>query len=95
MLGLFRTISTGTRMGARYFDPDDPWAERRPLDDKKNSIDHFFTKLFSLPATMQTPVGRAEAEKRVALLHAVLEQLSDELGRPLPLSTRQRRGSML
>lgn len=81
VLGLFRTISTGTRMGARYFDPSDPWAERRALDDKRYSIDHFFTKLLGLASTMQTEVGRAEAERRTAFLRATIAQLEEELGR--------------
>jgi len=32
-LGLCRVLSTGARLGARYFDALDPWAERRGLDD--------------------------------------------------------------
>jgi hypothetical protein len=34
-LGLFRCVSTGTRMGARYFADDDPFARNRPLDDRR------------------------------------------------------------
>lgn len=83
VLGVFRTISTGARMGARYFDPQDPWAEQRTLDDKRYSVDHFFTKLLGLSSTMQTEVGRAEAEKRTVFLRTVLDQLGEELGRPL------------
>lgn len=83
-LGLFRTISTGTRMGARYFHPRDPWARNRPLDDRAHSVDHFFTKLLRLPATMNTEAGRHEAERRAAFLRAFLEQLADELDTALP-----------
>ncbi len=82
-LGLFRTISTGTRMGARYFDPSDPFADARPLDDRRFSVDHFFTKLLRLPETLTTEAGRAEARSRVAFLEEVLAQLARELGRPL------------
>jgi uncharacterized protein len=82
-LGLCRTISTGTRMGARYFHPDDPWATSRPLNDRAYSVDHFFTKLLRLPGSMLTEAGKAEAQRRVALLHAFLDHLSDELGQPL------------
>lgn len=89
-LGLFRTISTGTRMGARYFDPLDPWAEDRALDDRHFSVDHFFTKLLRLPDTLHTEMGRAEARARVALMETLLDQLACELGRPRP-----RRGAAL
>ena len=83
-LGLFRTVSTGTRMGARYFHPGDPWAEAREHDDLRFTVDHFFTKLLRLPATFRTAVGRAEAERRVTFMRGFLDQLGDELGRPLP-----------
>jgi uncharacterized protein len=79
-IGLFRTISTGVRMGARYLDPDDPWARDRPLDDKAYSIDHFFTKLLRLAETFSTEAGRTEARRRTAFLHATLEELGVELG---------------
>ncbi len=83
-LGLFRVISTGARMGARYFEPSDPFAEARPLDDLRFSVDHFFTKLLRLPETLRTAAGRAEARKRAAFLEGVLQQLADELGHPRP-----------
>jgi uncharacterized protein len=83
-LGLFRTISTGVRMGARYFDAVDPWAERRARDDRRFTIDHFFTKLLALPETFHTEVGRVEARRRAALLELFLQNLEHELGRPRP-----------
>ncbi|MBK7584075.1 MAG: HD domain-containing protein [Myxococcales bacterium] len=83
-LGLMRCISTGTRMGARYFHAEDVWAEQRPLDDLGYSIDHFFTKLLALPQTMTTELGRREAERRVEFLRTFLEELASELGTPLP-----------
>lgn len=83
-LGLCRTISTGTRMGAQYFEPNDPWASARELDDRRFSVDHFFTKLLGLATTMRTAAGRAEAERRAAFLRAFLVQLGDEIGSPPP-----------
>jgi uncharacterized protein len=82
VLGVFRTISTGTKMGARYFDARDPWAEARPLDDLRYSIDHFETKLLKLAPTLCTEEGRAEAERRAARMRTMLEWLGQELGRP-------------
>ena len=83
-LGLFRCISTGARMGARYFDDDDPFARSRALDDRAYSVDHFYVKLLGLPDTMQTEVGRAEARRRAAFVEQTLAQLAAELGEPLP-----------
>lgn len=84
VIGVFRTISTGSRMGAEYFDANDPWAESRPLDDRRYSVDHFFTKLFGLAATMRTEAGQREAARRAELMRELLEDLSTELGVPLP-----------
>ncbi len=81
-LGLMRTISTGARMGARYFHAGDPWAQGRPLDDRRHSVDHFFTKLLRLPDTLRTAVGREEARRRAAFLEGFLDQLAIELGHP-------------
>lgn len=81
-IGIFRLISTGTLMGGQYFDPSDPWARERELDDKKFSVDHFFTKLFKLPALMNTPAGKAEAERRAGVMRELLAQLGQELGVP-------------
>lgn len=80
-IGLYRVIATGVKMGTDLFDVNDPWAEKgRKLDDKKYSVDHFFTKLLKLPLTMQTKAGRDEAGVRVKLLIDFLEQLGNELG---------------
>lgn len=81
-LGLFRCISTGARMGARYFHDEDPWARARALDDRAYSVDHFFKKLLGLPATMLTEAGRAEGRRRAAFLEATLDALASELGEP-------------
>lgn len=84
VIGIFRTISTGVRMGASYFHPTDPWAERRSLDDRSHTVDHFFAKLLRLPDTMCTERGAAEARRRGAYMLGFLEQLGAELGAPLP-----------
>jgi len=82
VIGTFRCIATGVRFDAAFFDADDPWAKHRPLDDKRFSVDHFFVKLFKLPATFQTESGRAEATRRVEIMRAMLAALGDELGVP-------------
>jgi uncharacterized protein len=83
-LGIFRTISTGARMGAQYFDPADPWADRRELDDRAYTVDHFFVKLFGLAATMTTEAGRHEARRRTELFWQFLGALASELGSSPP-----------
>ena len=79
-IGLYRVIATGVSMGAELFHPTDPWAEHRALDDKKYSIDHFFTKLLKLPETFRTQAAREEANGRADFLRGFLGQLRIELG---------------
>ena len=81
-IGLARCLATGAGLGGAPFDPADPWAETRPLDDARWSVDHFFTKLLRLPATFHTAAGREEAERRAAFLRAYLARLGEELERP-------------
>jgi uncharacterized protein len=91
-IGLLRCVSTGVRMGGAWFDDADPFARARPLDDVRYSVDHFFTKLLGLPATMRTDAGRAEAQRRAALLRAFLDALAGELGEPAPTAARGEAG---
>jgi uncharacterized protein len=84
VIGLFRTISTGTRMGSRYFHSDDPWARSRALDDRAYGVDHFFTKLLKLPGTLHTEAGRREAERRAEFLRFTLRELAGEIGHEPP-----------
>jgi uncharacterized protein len=79
-LGIMRCFSTGVRMGTAYFDPIDPWAKSRALDDSRFSLDHFFTKLFKLPETMNTAAGREEAGLRLRPMQAFMDSLQRELG---------------
>lgn len=83
-IGLARCFATGERMGADFFHETDPFALDRPLDDRAYSVDHFYAKLLALPATMLTPGGRAEAERRASLIRHFARCLADELGVPRP-----------
>ena len=78
-IGLYRVIATGVAMGAQFFDPEDPWADDRLLDDRKYTVDHFFTKLLKLPQTFRTATARTEAVKRADFLKGFLDQLKREI----------------
>ncbi|MEL6616801.1 MAG: HD domain-containing protein, partial [Bacteroidota bacterium] len=67
-IGIARCYATAGAMGSALVHPDDPVPAEplaRDLDDRRYATDHFFAKLFTLPATMQTDAGRREAERRV------------------------------
>ena len=58
IIGAFRAVACGVSLGGEIFDPADPWSEARPLDERRFAVDHFFTKLLRLAATLQTERGR-------------------------------------
>lgn len=83
--GLARCIATGASMGTGLVHPSDPWARDRPLDDVKWSVDHFFAKLFKLPAMMRTEAGRIEADRRTEILKTFVRELARERGDASPV----------
>lgn len=83
-VGIARCLMLGATMGRPLYDPAEPFPVRRPPDDAASSIDHFYTKLLRLAATMTTAAGRAEAERRTALMREFLRQLGREIGVPAP-----------
>jgi uncharacterized protein len=78
-IGIMRTVSCGCLLKASYYDVEDPFAKSRDLNDKKFTVDHFFTKLFKLPETFNTPEAKVEANKRIVFMKAFLEQLGREI----------------
>jgi uncharacterized protein len=67
-VGIARCFYTGGRMNSALYDPDDPAASRRGLDDRRYAIDHFPAKLFQVGDGFLTPAGQAMARARVALM---------------------------
>jgi hypothetical protein len=72
------------QLGTALFDGDDPFAQRRQLDDRRFAADHFAVKLLRLPATMQTEAGRKLASRRAELMRSFLVALAQELGARCP-----------
>ncbi|UWQ91551.1 HD domain-containing protein [Rhodobacteraceae bacterium M382] len=83
-IGIARTFIVAGSMKRAIYDPADPFAADRPLDDQDWSIDHWHLKLLQLPKEMVTTKGREIAEKRAKLMLAYLEQLSKEIDTDLP-----------
>lgn len=79
MIGAARCFYIAGRMGSGLYDPLDPMAEHRPLDDRAFAIDHFETKLFRLADGFQTQTGRRMAMERQAKLRHVLDMLLEEI----------------
>jgi uncharacterized protein len=79
-IGIARCLLTGGSMGTPLYEPTDPFAENRDLDDRRYTLDHFYCKLLGLVDTMKTEAGKAEAVKRTNYIKAFLKQLGSEIG---------------
>ncbi|TMV05555.1 HD domain-containing protein [Ruegeria sediminis] len=83
-IGIARNFSVAGSLGRALYDPADPFAENRPLDDLQFSIDHWKVKLLSLPSDMLTDGGKAMAQDRVNRMLHFLDAFAEEIGCPLP-----------
>lgn len=79
MVGAARCFYIAGRLGSGLYDPFDPTAKDRPLDDKRYAIDHFETKLFKLADGFQTRTGRELAAARDRSLRDFLAAFMDEI----------------
>ena len=79
MMGAARCFYIAGRMASALYDPLDPLAERRPLDDKAFAIDHFEVKLFKLADGFQTAKGAQLARERTERLQLIRDMLLDEI----------------
>lgn len=78
-IGLSRVFAVAGSLNQALFDSDDPLARHRKLNDRQFALDHFQTKLLTLPDTMQTAKGRAMAEHNAQFLVRFMAKLSAEL----------------
>ncbi len=83
-IGIARTFAVAGALGRDLYDPEDPFAVSRDLDDLNFSIDHWKVKLLSLPDDMLTEAGQALAQERRAQMLEFLGALADEIGHPVP-----------
>jgi uncharacterized protein len=67
-------------MGSHLYDPADPQAQQRDLDDKRFAVDHFTTKIFTLAQGFQTATGRHMAQVRHARAERFLIEFMEEIG---------------
>ncbi|WP_456268835.1 HD domain-containing protein [Kushneria sp. AK178] len=79
-LGIARCFYTAGQMGSALYDPLDPQAAARALDDRRFTLDHFQTKLLTLRAGFRTATGQQLAEARHARLVAFRDALLEEIG---------------
>jgi uncharacterized protein len=80
MMGVARLFYTAGRMGSALYDPADPRAADRSLDDRAYAMDHFPAKLLTLADGFRTAAGRAIAAERHRRLHLFRDLFFEEIG---------------
>ncbi len=78
-IGLARVFAVAGKLNFSLFNADDPFADSRPLNDKRYALDHFQNKLLGLPVTMQTVKGKALANHNARYLVEFMAKISAEL----------------
>ena len=79
-IGIARTFAVAGLLRRRLYDLDDPFGNRRSLDDLEYTVDHFYVKLFKTAETLKTRAGRAEGIRRADYMRSFLRELSREIG---------------
>jgi uncharacterized protein len=79
-IGIARCFYVGGRMGSGLYDPQDPTAKHRALDDAAFALDHFGMKLFKIAGKFQTKTGQALADARARTMRDFVGALLNEIG---------------
>ncbi|VVE58373.1 phosphohydrolase [Pandoraea iniqua] len=79
-VGIARVFYVAGRLGSRLYDPVDPFAQHRELDDATYAIDHFERKLLHLTDGLSTAAGQRIGRERTDVMRAFLAQVRRELG---------------
>lgn len=83
-VGVARTFVVAGALGRQLYDPADPFARNRSLDDLQFSLDHWKVKLLTLPDDMLTEAGRALAQARAHRMIRFLQDFAAEIGHSVP-----------
>jgi uncharacterized protein len=78
-VGIARCLMVGGQLNRLLYNTDDPFCKTRHPDDLEWTLDHFYTKLFKLPETMNTESARSEARARILFMEKYLEVLRKEI----------------
>jgi uncharacterized protein len=78
-IAIMRTFCSTGQMKRRFYNPNDPFCEKRKPDSLLYALDLFYKRLVKVGSSMNTETARKLAEERTRFTYAFLEQLKDEL----------------
>jgi uncharacterized protein len=79
-IGIARCFYVAGRMGSGLYDPADPAARTRTLNDTAFALDHFGAKLFKIAEKFQTKTGQTLADARTRTMRDFVAALLSEIG---------------
>lgn len=80
-IGILRTAYYGGHTQSPLYDPNllpQEFKTKEEYRQKSTVINHFYEKLFKLPATMNTEAGKAEAQRRMVFMEEFLKRFYEE-----------------
>ncbi len=78
-IGIARCFAVSGKLDTPIYSPDDPFCNNREPDDSQWTLDHFYTKLFNLPDSMNTSTAKTLAEARITYMTGYIKQLAREI----------------
>jgi uncharacterized protein len=79
-IGIARTFAVGGATHRPMLASQDPFLKAgRAPNDRENTLDHFYSKLFKLEGMMQTETGRKLARQRTERMQRFIADLEDEV----------------
>lgn len=78
-ISIMRTFASAGSMQKIFYNPKDPFCEKRSPNDKKYSIDLFYSRLMQIEKRLHTETAKEIAKKRIVFLQIFLNQLKKEL----------------
>ncbi|MEL0660288.1 HD domain-containing protein [Psychromonas arctica] len=78
-IGIARCIQVSSQLQRPLYSPEDAFAVDREVDDQRFTIDHFYKKLLTLAASMNTELGKEIALQRTRFMESYLKQLALEV----------------
>ena len=78
-IGMMRCFAVSGQLARPFYNASYPiLPATRPMDDKQFALDHFYIKLFTLPALMNTKAAQQEAARRLEVMHTFIQALDRE-----------------
>jgi uncharacterized protein len=75
-VGVARCMQVSGALNRPLYSLDDPFCEMREPDDTLYSIDHFYSKLFHIADSLNTPSAQLEARRRKEVMQIFLRDLA-------------------